>query len=137
MTIQWQDTGAHIAIAVHSIEQAKKFYEQTLGLNLIKEETVDDQQVHVAFFSSGSLMIELIEPLTKESPVALFLKKRGEGIHHLALGTSHIDQTMHTLTERGIQFTKDKSTKGANGAHIAFISPTQTHGVLLEVCEKQ
>ncbi|MFK3937719.1 methylmalonyl-CoA epimerase [Alkalihalobacillus sp. NPDC078783] len=137
MTIQWQDNGAHIAIAVHSIQQARKFYEQTLGLNFIKEETVVDQQVNVAFFSSGSMMIELLEPLTKASPVAAFLEKRGEGIHHLALGTRHIEQTMHTLSGRGIQFTNETSTKGANGADIAFISPTQTHGVLLEVCEKQ
>ncbi|WYP28012.1 methylmalonyl-CoA epimerase [Alkalihalobacillus sp. FSL W8-0930] len=137
MTIHWQDTGAHIAIAVHSIHQARTFYEHTLGLKFIKEETVVDQQVHVAFYSTGSLMIELIEPLTKESPVAAFLKKRGEGIHHLALGTKHIEQTMQTLTGRGIQFLNDTSTKGADGAHIAFISPSQTHGVLLEVCEKQ
>lgn len=137
MTIQWQDNGAHIAIAVHSIHQAKKFYEHTLGLTLIKEEKVIDQQVHVAFLSAGSMMIELIEPLSKQSPVAAFLEKRGEGIHHLALGTKQIDHTMQVLTHKGVQFTKENSSIGANGAQIAFIRPSQTHGVLVEVCEKQ
>ena len=137
MTIDWQQSGAHIAIAVHSIQEAKVFYQGKLGLTWMKEEVVLEQGVKIAFLHAGPIVIELIEPLSKEHSLSRFLDKHGEGIHHLALGVTNIKKTMSELVHNGVSFLSDRIEKGADESQIAFISPKQTHGVLLEVCQKK
>ncbi|MDQ0205631.1 methylmalonyl-CoA epimerase [Alkalicoccobacillus murimartini] len=137
MSNQWQQAETHIAIAVYSIQAARGFYEHKLGLSWVKEEVVQEQGVKLALLKAGSTNIELLEPLTEDSPVAKFLQKNGEGIHHLALGTSDLHTQMTSLKHTGISFVSNQPVSGANGTNIAFIPPNQTHGVLLELCEKQ
>ena len=137
MSNQWQDTGTHIAIAVHSIQVAKIFYKENLGLTWVKEEIVQEQGVKVAFFKAGGIQVELLEPLNQNTTVAKFLRKHGEGIHHLALGTPDIQKVILNMTDKGVSFVSNVVSNGADDTKIAFIPPTESHGVLLEVCEKQ
>ncbi|TSB46679.1 VOC family protein [Alkalicoccobacillus porphyridii] len=136
MTIDWQKSGTHIGIAVHSIHNAKNFYMKKLGLTWIKEEVVLNQGVKIAFLKAGPIVIELIEPLRKDHTVSKFLHTNGEGIHHLALGVSNLKETMNNLVREGVSFVSNQVDVGADQAQIAFITPRQSHGVLLELCQK-
>ncbi|AJD91384.1 hypothetical protein JMA_20670 [Jeotgalibacillus malaysiensis] len=125
----------HIGIAVKSIEEALPFYTDMLALTLLKQETVDSQGVKVAFLDAGNIKIELLEPIHDQSPIAKFIEKKGEGIHHVAFGVEHIDKRMEELRAKGLQFTTDTSKRGAGGAQVAFLHPKQAHGVLYELCD--
>ncbi|MBM7577516.1 methylmalonyl-CoA epimerase [Jeotgalibacillus terrae] len=125
----------HIGVAVKSIEEALPFYTNMLALTLLKQETVDSQGVKVAFLDAGNIKIELLEPLNSDSPIAAFINKRGEGIHHVAFGVSDIDQRMEELKSKGLKFTSEGSKTGAGGAQVAFLHPKQAHGVLYELCD--
>ncbi|MRX73132.1 methylmalonyl-CoA epimerase [Bacillus lacus] len=127
----------HIGIAVKSIVKALPFYEEVLGLRCIGVETVEEQGVKVAFLAAGETKIELLEPLSEKSPVSMFIKKRGEGIHHLALGVESIEARLAELKEKGIQLIDETPRAGAGGASIAFLHPKSASGVLLELCEKK
>ncbi len=87
----------HIGIAVKSLDEALPFYTDTLGLSCIGIETVESEQVRVAFLKVGDVKLELLEPLSEHSPIASFIEKRGEGIHHVALGVDHIEQRIEEL----------------------------------------
>ncbi|TFE03164.1 methylmalonyl-CoA epimerase [Jeotgalibacillus salarius] len=125
----------HIGVAVKSIEQALPFYTEMLALTLIKEETVESQGVKVAFLDAGNIKIELLEPTRSDSPIASFIEKKGEGIHHVAFGVNHIDERIEELKSKGLKFTSDASKPGAGGAQVAFLHPKQAHGVLYELCD--
>ncbi|WP_078552961.1 methylmalonyl-CoA epimerase [Bacillus alkalicellulosilyticus] len=127
----------HIGIAVYSIEKALPFYEDVLQLKLLAIEEVDSQGVRVAFLEIGQSKIELLEPLSEKSPIFSFLKKKGEGIHHIAVGVSNIDARIEELKAKGVQMVHDKAVEGAGGAHIAFIHPKSANGALVEFCEKK
>ncbi|MFB4164628.1 methylmalonyl-CoA epimerase [Alteribacillus sp. JSM 102045] len=127
----------HIGIAVKSIENHLPFYENVLGLELLKVESVETQKVKVAFISIGSSKIELLEPLNSESPVAKFIDKKGEGIHHVALGVSNIEERLQEIRDDGVQTLNEKPVKGAGGADVAFLHPASTGRVLFEFCEKK
>lgn len=127
----------HIGIAVHSIDNIKAFYESQLGLLCLGIEKVENQGVKVAFFQCGDSKIELLEPLNNSSPVAKFLQKRGEGIHHIAFGVGSIEDRIQELKERGIKMIDHEPRLGAGGASIAFLHPSSTAGVLYELCEKK
>jgi methylmalonyl-CoA/ethylmalonyl-CoA epimerase len=107
-----------------------------LKLELEGIEEVESEQVKVAFLKIGDARIELLEPTSNESAIAKFIEKRGEGIHHVALGVEEIQARIDELKAQGIQFIQETPKKGAGGANIAFMHPKSAHGVLVELCEK-
>ncbi len=127
----------HIGIAVKSLEISIPFYEQVLGLTCYSTEEVADQKVKTAFFKIGETKLELLEATSQESPVAKFIEKRGEGIHHIAFSVKDIDRSLQTVEEKGIRLIDKKSRKGAEGLDIGFLHPASTFGVLMELCEKK
>ena len=128
---------AHIGIAVRSIEESLTFYKKILGLSLVHTETVESQNVKVAFLDGGNLYLELLEPLNEKSAVFKFIEKRGEGLHHVALGVTDIEARIRRLKEEGIQMIDESARPGAEGAQVAFLHPKSAHGVLYELCEKE
>lgn len=126
----------HIGIAVSSIEKALPFYVDTLQLPLVGIEEVESEKVKVAFLKLGEAKIELLEPTAPDSAVAAFIEKRGEGIHHIALGVDDIQARIDELKTKGIRMIQDKPKTGGGGALVAFMHPKSAHGVLYELCEK-
>lgn len=122
----------HIGIAVKSIEEAKKFWVDQLGLKVVHVEEVPEQKVRVAFLDAG---IELLEPTSPDSPVAKFIEKRGEGLHHVTLQTGNLADRLKALKAAGVNLIDEKPRLGAGGAGIAFLHPKSAHGVLVELCE--
>jgi methylmalonyl-CoA/ethylmalonyl-CoA epimerase len=127
----------HIGIAVKSLENTLPFYTDVLNLPLIGIEEVDIQKVRVAFLQAGSTKLELLEPTSEESTIAKFIEKRGEGIHHVALGVESIEERIREMKEKGIRMIDDQPRPGAGGANIAFMHPKSASGVLYELCEKK
>ncbi|MEA3452650.1 MAG: methylmalonyl-CoA epimerase [Bacteroidota bacterium] len=127
----------HIGIAVKNIDEAKKYYEGVLGLKCYAEEIVADQKVKTAFFKIGQTKIELLEATSNESPVAKFIEKRGEGIHHIAFHTNNTDKSLKNAEEKGIKLIDKKARKGAEGFNIGFLHPKSTFGVLTEICSNK
>jgi len=127
----------HIGIAVHSIAQARIFYEQALGLRCERIEEVRSQQVRTAFFSLGETRIELLEPLGDDGPVAKFLRQRGEGIHHIAYLCTHAATQLELAEKAGCRLINQTPITGAGGKQIGFLHPNSTHGVLTELCSLQ
>lgn len=127
----------HLGIAVQSIAEARTFYETVLGLPCEGEETVESQKVKTAFFTVGEVHIELLEPLSAESPVAKFLAKNGEGIHHIAFRTDDIDGQIKQARASGCRLIHETPVMGAGGKLVAFLHPKSTHGVLMEFCAKK
>ncbi len=127
----------HLGIAVKSIEEARPYYENVLGLTCYNIEVVEDQKVKTAFFKCGDTKIELLEPTCEESTIAKFIEKKGMGIHHIAFAIE--DGVAHALAEaegKGIQLIDKAPRKGAESLNIAFLHPKSTQGVLTELCEK-
>jgi len=124
----------HIGIAVHSISEARKFYEDGLGLTCERIEEVASQKVRIAFFTLGETHIELLEPTAPDSPIAVFLEKRGEGIHHIAYLSDSLEQQLQQLKEQGCRLINEHPVTGAGGKKIVFLHPKSTHGVLTELC---
>lgn len=127
----------HIGIAVKSLEKALPFYTDVLNLPLLKMEIVENQKVKVAFLQAGETKLELLEPTSEESTIAKFIEKRGEGIHHVALGVESIEERILEMKEKGIRMIDEEPRPGAGGAHIAFMHPRSSSGVLYELCEKK
>lgn len=125
----------HIGIAVKSIDEARKYYEEVLGLTCYAVEEVKDQRVKTAFFKIGQTKIELLESTDPEGPVGKFIEKKGEGIHHIAFATKGIEETLKQLDVSGISLIDRIPRKGAEGLDIAFLHPKSTFGVLTEICE--
>ncbi len=126
----------HIGIAVKNLEKAKEYYEDILGLKCYAVEEVKDQMVKTAFFKVGQTKIELLEATSPESPVAKFIEKRGEGIHHIAFAVDNTDKALSEVAEKGIKTIDKKARKGAEGLNIGFLHPKFTFGVLTEFCSK-
>ncbi len=127
----------HIGIAVHSIAEARKFYEDGLGLICERIEEVAGQKVRTAFFSLGETHIELLEPMTPDSPIASFLAKRGEGIHHIAYLSDNLELQVEQVQEQGCRLINESPVTGAGDKKIAFVHPKSTHGVLTELCSSE
>ena len=127
----------HIGIAVHSIESSLPFYSDVLKLPLLSIEEVESEQVKIAFLQAGETKLELLEPTHPESPIAKFIEKRGEGIHHVALGVTSIEERISEIRENGIKMINEDPKIGAGGASVAFMHPKSTGGVLFELCEKK
>ena len=126
----------HIGIAVNSIEEAKTYFEGVLGLECYSVEEVTDQKVKTAFFMIGQTKIELLEATSPESPVAKFIEKRGQGIHHLAFAVENTDEALQNAESKGVTLIDKQSRKGAEGLTIGFLHPKSTFGVLTEFCSK-
>lgn len=125
----------HIAVAVESLDEALAFYEKALGLENIGIETVEEQGVRVAKLDVGGTHIELLEPLSPETPVGRFLAKKGPGLHHICLGVDDIEAELAGLKQCGMRLIDEEPKIGAGGARIAFVHPRSTGGVLLELSE--
>ena len=125
----------HIGIAVADLKEAIAFYEEKLGLKCYSIEEVTDQKVRTAFFMIGQTKLELLEATDPESPVAKFIEKKGEGIHHIAFATEGLQGALGELESKGVQLIDKAPRKGAEGLHIAFLHPKSTRGVLTELCE--
>jgi methylmalonyl-CoA/ethylmalonyl-CoA epimerase len=125
----------HIGIAVKNLKESIKFYEEVLGLECYSIEEVADQKVRTAFFMVGQTKIELLESTSDDGPVAKFLEKKGEGIHHIAFAVKGIEEALRHAEEKGIQTIDKHPRKGAEGLDIAFLHPRSTFGVLTELCE--
>ena len=127
----------HIGIAVRSLDEALPFYTETLQLEFLGIEEVESQGVKVAFIKAGETKLELLEPTSEESPIAKFIEKRGEGLHHVALGVDSIQERINQMKEQGIRMLRDEPKIGAGGAQVAFMHPKSTGGILYEFCEKK
>jgi methylmalonyl-CoA/ethylmalonyl-CoA epimerase len=126
----------HIGIAVKSIDDALPYYEEVLGLKCYAVEEVKDQKVKTAFLKVGETKIELLEPTSDGSPVAKFIEKRGEGIHHIAFAVDDVNEALRHVSEKGIRIIDAVPRKGAEGLDIAFLHPKSTFGVLTELCQE-
>ena len=127
----------HIGIAVHSIEAKIPLYRDILGMAFEGEEIVEEQGVRVAFFKLGESMIELLEPINETGPIARFLAKNGEGIHHVAMGTDDIDAARTQASAGGLRLLSDAPQDGAHGKLITFVHPKDTGGVLMEFTQRR
>jgi len=124
----------HLGIAVKSLAQAKKFYE-SLGLSPMADETVEAEKVRLSMVPVGESRIELLEPLSDDSPIAKFLAKRGEGLHHVALHVDDLSGTVERLKANGTRLISDEIKIGAGGHLYVFVHPSSAGGVLLELVE--
>lgn len=124
----------HIGIAVNSIEQARDYFENTLGLTCEGVETVESQKVKTAFYSVGEVHIELLEPTSEDSAVAKYLGKNGEGVHHIAFRTDSVEEQLNQAEKCGCSLINRAPVEGAGGKKIAFLHPKSTCGVLTEFC---
>jgi lactoylglutathione lyase/methylmalonyl-CoA/ethylmalonyl-CoA epimerase len=127
---------AHIAIAVRSVDEASRFFEQVLGLHRERTEVVQTEKAKVAFFPVGDTEIELVEGTEKGNPIEKFLEKRGEGIHHICLEVGNLDQTMGQLRKAGVPLLDETPRRGADGTRVCFIHPKGAHGILIELVER-
>lgn len=127
---------SHIGIAVADLEAGIAFYEK-LGLKLESIEEVPSQKVKVAFFPCGDTRIELLAPMSEDSPIAKFIEKKGEGIQHIAFGVDDLPAELQKAEESGIQLIDKEPRPGAHGADIAFLHPKSTSGVLIELCKEK
>lgn len=124
----------HLGIAVHSIAEGRKLYE-ALGLHVEEIEEVPQEGVRVAMIPCGETKIELLEPMTPESPIAKFLEKRGPGIHHVCLASDALHADDARLREQGFAVLRPEPTRGAGGCWVQFVHPKSTGGVLLELSQ--
>lgn len=125
----------HIGIAVRSLDEQRKFYEETLGAVFESVEEVPSQRVRVAFYRIGDIRIELLEPTEPTSTIATFLEKRGEGLHHVAFTVEDLKARIAELKESGLRMIDETPRPGSHHMQIAFLHPKSTHGVLTELCE--
>jgi methylmalonyl-CoA/ethylmalonyl-CoA epimerase len=123
----------HIAIAVNNLQEGLFLYETLFGLHFLGRETIEEQGVEAAKLSLGDCIVELLSPLSSESPIAKFLRKRGQGIHHIALKAEKLEETIEELRKKGFRFTTETPTRGAGGSQIIFIHPQSTLNVLFEL----
>ncbi len=128
---------AHIGIAVSSIDETLPFYRDQLGLEFKGVEEVKSEHVKVAFLKIGESAIELLEPLNAQSPIARYIEKKGEGIHHIALDVNDIDERLNTLKEQGVPLIHEQPKVGAHDSQIAFLHPKAANGVLFELCQQK
>ena len=126
----------HIGIAVKSLEISNPLFETLLGTPSYKSEEVAAEKVITSFFKTGDSKIELLEATSPESPIARFIEKKGEGIHHIAIETDDIVATMKSLKEKGFVLLSEEPKRGADNKLICFVHPKSSNGVLIEYCQE-
>jgi methylmalonyl-CoA epimerase len=124
----------HLGIAVKSLATARGFYEK-LGLNVVGEELVEHEKVRIAMLPVGESRLELLEATADDSPIARFIAKRGEGLHHVALQVNNLASVVERLKKAGMRLISDEIKIGAGGHLYVFVHPSSAGGVLLELCE--
>lgn len=122
----------HIGIAVKSLDNALEFY-KSIGIEPESFEEVKSQQVKVAFLKIGQSNVELLEPTTEASPIAKFLDKKGEGIHHTCYEVKDIYEVLEKLKDSGVKLINESPVEGAHGKKVAFVHPKSANGVLTEL----
>lgn len=125
----------HIGIATRGIDEAANFWLTALGVSVIETEEVADQKVRVAMLPIGESRIELLEATSTDSPISKFIEKRGPGIHHLAVKVDNIHDALAQLKENGARLIDTEPRRGAGGCLVAFVHPSSTGGVLLELVQ--
>ena len=123
----------HIAVAVHDIDEAAKFYTDVLRLDLSGVEVVTEQKTKVGFLRIGETNIELVQPTSDDSPLVKFLETRGTGIHHICLEVDDIERELEELKKRGARMIDEQPRPGAHGTRVAFVHPKSSGGVLIEL----
>ncbi len=126
----------HLGIATKSIDEALKFWQDSLGLENVHTEIVEEQKVRVAMMRIGESKIELLEPTSEDSPISKFLEKRGGGIHHIAIEVEDIEVSLAKMKQNGAKLIDETPRIGAEGCLIAFVHPQSTNGVLLELTQR-
>jgi methylmalonyl-CoA/ethylmalonyl-CoA epimerase len=126
----------HIGIAVNNIPDANRIFGRLLGREPYKVEDVPSEGVRTAFFDLGGVKIELLESTQDDSPIAKFLEKKGEGIHHLAFEVADIRESARMYEARGFQLVNSEPKKGADNKLVFFLHPKSTNGVLIELCQE-
>ncbi|RRQ50091.1 methylmalonyl-CoA epimerase [Maribacter algicola] len=126
----------HLGIAVKNLKDSNVLFEKLLGEGPYKEEEVASEGVRTSFFKTGPNKIELLESLNEEGPIAKFLTKKGEGIHHIAFEVEDIIAEMERLKKEGFQVLGDAPKKGADNKWVVFVHPKSTNGVLIELCQE-
>lgn len=127
----------HIGIAVSNLEEAIQTYTELLNTPCYKTEEVTSEGVKTAFFKIGDSKIELLEATNEESPIAKFIAKKGQGIHHIAFDVTDIEASMSTYKENGFQLLNETPKHGADNKLVAFIHPKSANGVLVELCQEK
>jgi methylmalonyl-CoA/ethylmalonyl-CoA epimerase len=127
----------HIGIATHQLDEALAVWRDALGLELESTEDVTNQGVRVAMLPIGETHIELLEPLSENSPVGKFLERRGPGIHHIAIRVADIRASLAQLKEKGSRLIDEAPRLGARGCLVAFVHPSSANGVLLELVQHE
>ena len=125
----------HLGIATNDIDEALTFWAGSLGLQNVHTEIVEDQKVRVAMLPLGESRIELLEPTSDDSPISKFLAKRGSGIHHIAVEVDDIETSLKQLRSAGARLIDESPRVGAEGCLVAFVHPSSTGGVLLELVQ--
>lgn len=126
----------HIGIAVRSIEGALPFYLNVLN-GVVEDRYTSDApgvEVHVAVVRTSDKVIELLEPTSKTSPIARFIKQRGKGVHHIAYRVDDLDKAIHKASKQGVRFLEDTLRTNARGRRLIYINPASTDGTLIELC---
>jgi methylmalonyl-CoA/ethylmalonyl-CoA epimerase len=126
----------HIGIAVSDIERSNALFQALFGESHYKIEEVLSEGVKTSFFKIGPNKIELLEAQNKESPIAKFIEKKGEGIHHIAFAVEDIKKEMQRLEESGFKLLSREPKKGADNKLVAFVHPKSSNGVLIELCQE-
>lgn len=127
---------SHLGIATKGIDEALKFWEESLGLENVHTEVVEDQKVRVAMLPIGESRVELLEPTSDDSPISKFLEKRGGGIHHVAVEVDDIEAALARLKANGARLIDESPRVGAEGCLVAFVHPATSGGVLLELVQE-
>jgi methylmalonyl-CoA/ethylmalonyl-CoA epimerase len=125
----------HIGIAVKNLEESNLLFSKLLDSLPYKLETVESEKVRTSFFRNGETKIELLESTDEDGPIGKFIKKRGEGIHHIAFEVEDIIAEMKRLEEEGFELIHDKPKRGADNKLVCFIHPKSANGVLIELCQ--
>ena len=125
----------HLGIATTGIDEALTFWADALGLDDVHTEVVEEQKVRVAILPIGESRIELLEPISDDSPISKFLQKRGGGIHHIAVEVNDIEVSLKKLKEKGMRLIDEVPRIGAEGCLVAFVHPSSANGVLLELVQ--
>lgn len=126
----------HIGIAVKNLEESNTLFEKLFGAPAYKEEEVESEGVKTSFFMNGPNKIELLEATNAESPIAKFIEKKGEGIHHIAFDVENILAEVERLKGEGFVILNETPKKGADNKLVVFLHPKTTNGVLIELCQE-
>jgi methylmalonyl-CoA/ethylmalonyl-CoA epimerase len=126
----------HIGIAVKSLEHSNDLFSKLFGESSYKNEVVENEGVKTSFFKVGTNKIELLEATNDDSPIAKFINKKGEGIHHIAFEVEDIEAEVKRLIQEGFVVLNETPKKGADNKLVIFLHPKSTNGVLIELCQE-